>query len=395
MWRGEHLLGDVMKSSLHFLDCDGRPSTAAGKWWLEFRKRLAAHTSASSLTAADLLVPDCDPMVPHFPAFLEACSTYPGGKERFFEERERRWGHIWHIVTRLLPQTLPKQKLVLLDIETDYSPGSDLVHELKRTSLWLFKEAVVHVSLCMHVSSYRPGIDVSFPAVLPSALGDASDRAVSYESRPLLLSFKGRWTHAIRRACFALDNGNDIRCVDSSDEREAAKRANGGRFAPVDESAIKLHVASRFSLCPRGDACYSYRMVEALSCGAIPILIGDGWVLPFSEGGLIDYREIAICVRESDEEIRQLPSRLRQISDERLRAYQQAGRRVFEAHFATLDAQAKALLTILAMSREERESGHQTTDDLAALSFEAHTTRTPAFQTRRCSRAGSFRCRVW
>ena len=83
------------------------------------------------------------------------------------------------------------------------------------------------------------------------------------------------------------------------------------------EAYARLLCASEFVFSPRGHGWSNYRDWEALSCGAIPILIGDGWVLPFSEGGLIDYREIAICVRESDEEIRQLPSRLRQISARR------------------------------------------------------------------------------
>jgi len=116
------------------------------------------------------------------------------------------------------------------------------------------------------------------------------------ECRPLLLSFKGRRTHPLRRVLFGLHNGRDRICIDSTEQRAEARRRYGPDMR--DDESIALHSQSRFSLCPRGDAVYSFRVAEALSCGAIPVIYGDGWVLPFSE--LLDYRTFTVCIPEAE-----------------------------------------------------------------------------------------------
>ena len=193
-------------------------------WFSHFCRAIAAHaTAAASLDAAEIIIPDLDPLVAHYPSFLEASAHHPQGKEGFFKERHFRWLHLWrHVIPRALLTLATHQRLVLLDIETAQSPGSELCHDRKRAALPVGERRVVHVSLCMHVGSYRPGIDVSFPAVLPAALGSAAQRDTPPEQRPLLLSFQGRRTHPIRQACLALHNGSDIVCVDSTARVAAA-----------------------------------------------------------------------------------------------------------------------------------------------------------------------------
>jgi hypothetical protein len=39
----------------------------------------------------------------------------------------------------------------------------------------------------------------------------------------------------------------------------------------------------KFSLCPRGMGPHSYRLNEALQFGSIPIILSDGYVMPFSD----------------------------------------------------------------------------------------------------------------
>jgi hypothetical protein len=53
-----------------------------------------------------------------------------------------------------------------------------------------------------------------------------------------------------------------------------------------DESATQEHYqlqmrSSHFILAPRGDRIYTYRMVEAMAMGMVPIVIADGYVFPF------------------------------------------------------------------------------------------------------------------
>jgi len=40
---------------------------------------------------------------------------------------------------------------------------------------------------------------------------------------------------------------------------------------------------SSFGLVPRGHGVYSYRLTEVLLAGAVPVVLANGWVLPFSE----------------------------------------------------------------------------------------------------------------
>ena len=375
---------------LHLLDCSDAMGTAdapPGVWYFELRRCLEQQCDSSTLGEADVVLPDVDTMVPHYPSFLEACSKHPGGRAAFSIERDRRLWHLWNrVLPGVLPRLSPTQRLVLFDVETADSPGSDTVHREKHAA----PSCVAHVSLCMDARSYRPNIDVSFPAVLPAALGTDTERARPLSDRPLLLSFCGRRTHAIRKSLFALHNGSDIICIDTTEDRAEAARRGGNGFPPADEQAISLHAASRFALCPRGDAVYSFRMAEALSCGAIPVVIGDGWVLPFSE--LLDYTEFILGCGESAVEVAGLPGRLRALPDAIVHRLQSAGRRAFEQHFASLEVQARTLLAILERQRRcgvAGRSAHQTTGDVISTHAHGHAIASSTHARALASRMGA------
>ena len=40
---------------------------------------------------------------------------------------------------------------------------------------------------------------------------------------------------------------------------------------------------TKFALVPRGHGVFSRRLVEVLAAGAIPVIISNGWILPFEE----------------------------------------------------------------------------------------------------------------
>ena len=186
------------------------------------------------------------------------------------------------------------------------------------------------------------------------AYGDATMRAVQPDRRELLLSFCGCARNMpLRRRILALHNGTDRVCIDATLQRSRlqteAEAATGVRVPPqTDDQYVSLHARSKFSLCPRGDAVYSFRMVEAISCGAIPVIYGDGWVLPFSE--LLDYHDFAVIIAEADAE--STPGILAAIGPAQLAQMQRCGREAFERLIGTIPQQLHAVLTILATRRE-------------------------------------------
>lgn len=168
---------------------------------------------AGGLISADVIIPPIDTMAPHYPSFLAGCCMYEGGADAFMEERVRRMDLFWQHVQSLLPSLGPKQRLLLFDLESDHAPCSYDAHRRK----WLLPEEdgrLVHVSICMAQVNYRAGRDISFPAVLPAALGLAEQRQQSLANRQLLFCFKGRCSHPVRQEIFKLHNGDDQICVD-------------------------------------------------------------------------------------------------------------------------------------------------------------------------------------
>ena len=132
--------------------------------------------------------------------------------------------------------------------------------------------------------------------------------------------------------------------------QDAAEATTGVRVPPQsDDEYVELHKQSRFySLCPRGDAVYSFRFVEALSCGAVPVIYGDGWVLPFSE--LLDYHTFAVVIAEAD--VDSTPKVLAAIGQVQLAEMQRCGRDAFERLMSTVPRQLEAVLKILAVRRD-------------------------------------------
>ncbi|MBN3302918.1 EXT1A protein, partial [Amia calva] len=100
-----------------------------------------------------------------------------------------------------------------------------------------------------------------------------------------------------------------------------------------------LHNSS-FCLVPRGRRLGSFRFLEALQAACIPVLLSNGWELPFSE--IIDWSKAAVI---GDERLLlQIPSITRSVDHDKILALRQQTQFLWDAYFSSV---AKIVLTTL------------------------------------------------
>ncbi|KAJ7395195.1 exostosin glycosyltransferase 1 [Pitangus sulphuratus] len=100
-----------------------------------------------------------------------------------------------------------------------------------------------------------------------------------------------------------------------------------------------LHNAT-FCLVPRGRRLGSFRFLEALQAACVPVMLSNGWELPFSE--VIDWNQAAII---GDERLLlQIPSTIRSIHQDKILALRQQTQFLWEAYFSSVE---KIVLTTL------------------------------------------------
>jgi glycosyltransferase involved in cell wall biosynthesis len=97
---------------------------------------------------------------------------------------------------------------------------------------------------------------------------------------------------------------------------------------------------SLFAFVPRGDAHFSIRLLEAMSFGCIPVVLSDGWVLPFDR----TIHWPALGLHEPESQIDSLVGKLRALSADKIRAMQSAVSTVYAEKFASIDHVTEALL---------------------------------------------------
>lgn len=111
-------------------------------------------------------------------------------------------------------------------------------------------------------------------------------------------------------------------------------------FLPCRYDYDELLKNATFCLTPRGRRLGSYRFLESLQAGCIPVLLSNGWELPFSE--VIDWSKALI---QGDERLlTELPSVVRSFSQEQILAMKQQALFLYEAYLSSVE---KILLTTL------------------------------------------------
>ncbi len=191
---------------------------------------------------------------------------------------------------------------------------------------------VADVSLASWERALNPQT-VSMPA-LPIAPGNGHAPL----PKTVVASFRGVASHPCRAALARLHDGKDLIC------EMVDKQAHAGKIdataAKTDTAFTGLLARSVFAFVPRGDALFSYRLLEALSFGCIPIVLADGWVLPFDR--TVPWGEIALHVPEA--EVAAIPKMLQTFPFERICQMQDRAKEVYRERFATLDVIVETLL---------------------------------------------------
>lgn len=213
----------------------------------------------------------------------------------------------------------------------------------------------------MSMEFHRPGFDISFPLFLKThpqkgnGIADvASNCAVFPLDRKYKLAFKGkRYLNGIgsesRNSLYHIHNGNDIVLLTTCKHGKNWERLKDQRCDKDNEEYDKydydeLLKNATFCLAPRGRRLGSYRFLESLQAGCIPVLLSNGWELPFSE--VIDWSKALV---QGDERfLTELPSVVRSYSKQQILSMKQQTLFLWEAYFSSVE---KIMLTTLEVIR--------------------------------------------
>ena len=131
---------------------------------------------------------------------------------------------------------------------------------------------------------------ISMPA-RPIIAGDGEGK----RERGVLASFRGAVSHPCREELLRLHDGVAIICqsVDPADTATKSMRAEAWGMMSIRPCwPIRVSPSSL-----RGDSLFSYRLLEVMSFGCVPVVITDGWVLPLDR--TIDWDAVAVRIDEN------------------------------------------------------------------------------------------------
>ncbi|KAF7662124.1 hypothetical protein LDENG_00245620 [Lucifuga dentata] len=203
--------------------------------------------------------------------------------------------------------------------------------------------------------NFRPNFDVSIPLFSKDHPKTGGDRGyLKYNSIPpfrkYMLVFKGkRYLTGIgsdtRNALYHVHNAEDVvlltTCKHGKDwqkHKDARCDKDNAEYDKYDYKEM-LH-NSTFCLVPRGRRLGSFRFLEALQAACVPVMLSNGWELPFSE--IIDWNTAAVI---GDERLLlQIPTTVHSIHQDKILSLRQQTQFLWEAYFSSVE---KIVLTTL------------------------------------------------
>ncbi|KAM9369776.1 exostosin-like 1 isoform 2-T2 [Phaethornis superciliosus] len=209
-----------------------------------------------------------------------------------------------------------------------------------------------------YTENFRPGFDISIPLFSRDHPQRGGEKGWLYQDsippkKKYLLVFKGkRYLTGIgsgtRNALHHIHNGKDIisltTCKHGKDwEKHKDTRCDKDNVDYEKFDYQELLHNSTFCIVPRGRRLGSFRFLEALQAACIPVLLSDGWELPFAEA--IDWGKAAVV--GSEKLLLQIPSAVRCIHPERVLAFQQQTQFLWDSYFSSVDKIVHTTLEII------------------------------------------------
>jgi hypothetical protein len=170
------------------------------------------------------------------------------------------------------------------------------------------------------------------------ALPIVSSRSATPGLRPIMASFQGANSHPVRDLMKQI--ADDTTIVVNFFTRDRYVGKVDAVSAETDQDYERLLASSNFALVPRGDALFSYRLAEVMSFGCVPVILSDGWVLPFDR--TLAWEHLALRVHA--DAIPHLPQILAGFTTADIVSRQTRVLSAYEQHFATLNASMSGLM---------------------------------------------------
>lgn len=244
----------------------------------------------------------------------------------------------------------------------------------------------------MSTNTFRPGYDISFPLFAkdhPQKGGEKGHLYVSVNNIPprrfYLLGFKGkRYLTGIgsetRNSLYHVHNKKDIilltTCRHGKNWQKTARKVNDTRCEQDNEEYDKydykrLLYNATFCLVPRGRRLGSFRFLEVLQAACVPVLLSNGWELPFSE--VIDWNKAAIW---GDERLLfQVPTLLRSVQNMEILSLRQQTQFVWDTYFSSVDKIVTTTLEVI----KDRVERHQARSQIMWNTAPGATSLLPEF----------------
>ncbi|XP_028405951.1 exostosin-1a-like [Dendronephthya gigantea] len=225
------------------------------------------------------------------------------------------------------------------------------------------------VKASFNAQHFRPNFDVSFPLFdKDQPMFGGGNLPYSDRVFPILkkykLAFKGkRYLNGkggeSRSSLHHIHNNEDIIMLTTckhgrnwKDMKDLRCDHDNELFDRYDYDELMGNAT--FCLIPRGRRLGSYRFLEALQSSCIPLILSNGWVLPFSDN--IDWKKAAVF---ADERLLTLiPTIIREFTHEQIFQMKQQVLFLWNAYFSSIDKIVNTVFKII-QSRIDKQIANQ------------------------------------